>query len=350
MSRPVIMLIAVTAALSGCAKPAPDLSPMPTIFVKTATPLYTPTEGSPIRTVTPFSPTAAIMPPPVTPTTTAFPGGASQPPPVPTNVPTAPGTQPVIHSFTVTPTENVHQGSTVTAAWSAEGPLIRLCITNIDYYGGKCSEVRSSGSHSLTIDWPDGTAIVTLGVQVGPEAPPTVSSAVPIDLGCPNTWAFDLEVDARCPGPVQTFIGASAQPFEHGWMIYTGTGYIALLDAPMQNYPGGHQIGYVLDPLNIAGDTSSQVGTPPSGHYAPTSGFGILWRGDVSDSAGGYRQWLGWATQPEFNYDATEQCWVLKGYTSAMGGISHCYLTHPSGGVIDLTTDNMWQYWKMLGQ
>jgi len=41
---------------------------------------------------------------------------------------------------------------------------------------------------------------------------------------------------------------------------------------------------------------------------------------------------------------------VLKGYLNSMGVISHCYLTHPSGGVIDLARDNMWDYWYLLGQ
>jgi len=61
------------------------------------------------------------------------------------------------------------------------------------------------------------------------------------------------------------------------------------------------RLDYVHDPLEIIRDTSAEV-IPPAGLYAPVSGFGLIWRGDVSQSPG-YREVLGWALGPEFGYD-----------------------------------------------
>ncbi len=60
------------------------------------------------------------------------------------------------------------------------------------------------------------------------------------------------------------------------------------------------RLDYVHDPLDIIRDTSAEI-IPPAGLYVPVSGFGLIWRGDVSQSAG-YREVLGWALAPEFGY------------------------------------------------
>jgi hypothetical protein len=256
----------------------------------------------------------------------------------------------MVRAFTVTPSEGVRQGDTVEAAWQAEGIAARLCIANQDYYGGQCTDVPLSGTRRLDITWPEGVVNVSLVVDGSPAGnpPPQATAAVEIDLGCAHPWALDaLRESRRCPGVAETWNAAAAQPFERGWMIYSGSSYVILLDAPFQYAPAGKQIVTLVDPLDVTRDTSGQV-TPPAGRLAPVSGFGIVWRGDASQSPG-FRDSLGWALQPEFNYRATYQCWGLRGYLSALGGISDCYLTHPEGWVVQIVQNGWWLYWQPLG-
>lgn len=90
------------------------------------------------------------------------------------------------------------------------------------------------------------------------------------------------------------------------------------------------QVTFISDPLEILRDTRSEI-SPPEGFYAPESGFGLVWRGDVKDSPG-YRESLGWAIGPEFGYEAIYQCDTAL----PSGGRSwrFCYLKRPDDRVI----------------
>jgi hypothetical protein len=258
----------------------------------------------------------------------------------------APSTNaPVIHSFVVEPGSNVKQNDVLRVTWRADGQSARLCTTNHDYYGGDCFDVPVTGSQEVVVRWGDGVINLTLTVQ---GAGGKVDDAgVEINLGCPNGWAFDqLKNSQLCPGPAEQLNG-TAQQFERGWMIWTGTSTVILMDAPFVQVSGGHELGIVLDPLNITQDSTAQF-VPPAGLLAPSGNFGFIWRGDASQSPG-YHNQLGWALAPEIAYTGMQQCWVLKGYVSALGGNAHCYLTHPGGaGVLDLVQNSTWSYWMSL--
>jgi hypothetical protein len=88
----------------------------------------------------------------------------------------------------------------------------------------------------------------------------------------------------------------------------------------------------VYDPLNIVQDTSAEV-QAPEGFYAPESGFGYVWRGDIGGSAG-YQDNLGWALAPEFGYQTIFQC----DNSLPSGGRSwqFCHLLGPDGEIIVL--------------
>lgn len=94
-------------------------------------------------------------------------------------------------------------------------------------------------------------------------------------------------------------------------------------------FPGEERkiVDTIRDPLDIIGDTSAEI-HPPAGLYAPVSGFGLIWRGDVANSPG-YRETLGWALAPEFGYEALFQC----DDAPPSGGRSWqaCYLLGPDG-------------------
>ncbi len=93
---------------------------------------------------------------------------------------------------------------------------------------------------------------------------------------------------------------------------------------------------WLYDPLTITDDTEAEV-TAPEGLYAPISGFGLVWRGDVE--RGGYQDILGWGTGAEFGYTATFQCDV------SASRWRFCYVTVPGGRTLVLHP-NGYAYFK----
>ena len=163
---------------------------------------------------------------------------------------------------------------------------------------------------------------------------------VSIALKCQTTWFFtDLPQAGICPvEPVRSY--AAVQRFERGTMIWieqTGR-YIILDETPLYEQEETKQVHYVQDPLDIAQDTSAQV-SPPEGFYAPESGFGLVWRGDVSGSAG-HRETLGWALAPEVGYDTIYQC--DDALPSGGRSWQTCYLLGPDDEVIVLPPLGGW--------
>jgi hypothetical protein len=59
--------------------------------------------------------------------------------------------------------------------------------------------------------------------------------------------------------------------------------------------------------------------------------FGLVWRGDVSNSPG-YRETLGWALAPEFGYEAIFQC--DDALPSGGRSWQTCYLKGPDDEII----------------
>ncbi|NIO68455.1 MAG: hypothetical protein GTN71_05260 [Anaerolineae bacterium] len=113
------------------------------------------------------------------------------------------------------------------------------------------------------------------------------------------------------------------------WLEQLGR-YIILDETLLQEQDVRKQVHYVHDPLEIIRDTSTEI-HPPEGFYAPESGFGLVWRGDVSNSPG-YRESLGWALAPEFGYEAIFQC--DDALPSGGRSWQTCYLKGPDDEVI----------------
>lgn len=171
----------------------------------------------------------------------------------------------------------------------------------------------------------------------GTPTPPTLSPTV---LQCQFAWFFSSQPQQGCPreSPLQS--NAAAQSFERGTMIWVKQlgRYFILSKATLFEGDVRKRLDYVHDPLDIIRDTSAEI-VPPAGLYAPVSGFGLIWRGDVSQSPG-YREVLGRALAPESGYDTLYQCDDAKpsgGYNWAF-----CYLRGSGGEVIVLYPQGGW--------
>lgn len=123
------------------------------------------------------------------------------------------------------------------------------------------------------------------------------------------------------------------------WLAQSGH-YFILEETLLFPGESRKQAHHVYDPLEIISDTSVDI-QPPPGLYAPQSGFGLVWRGDVAN-APGYRQALGWALAPEFAYETIYQC----DNALPSGGRSWrtCYLKGPDGETIAFHPLGGWKH------
>jgi hypothetical protein len=240
-----------------------------------------------------------------------------------------------LYSFDVTP-RSADPGDTVTLNWSASGESATICPSAryVLFTSGDCRAVPLSGSMDFTIpSEAAGFSYVSFLLTVASTGSPTPAvQEISVALKCQLTWFFsDEPLAGVCPTePISTY--AAAQSFERGKMIWLEQPghYIILEEALMFEGEERKHIYHIYDPLEIVGDTSGDV-HPPDGLFAPVSGFGLVWRGDVSSSPG-FRETLGWALAPEVGYDAVFQCDDAQ----PSGGRSwqSCYLKGPQGEII----------------
>lgn len=323
-----ILLLGITACgrTPAAAPPSPTAPGTEPGITHQTTPAPTPTaelrsgENNPPQQA---APTPTVEPPPA----------GDNPPQDATPEPDDAATGPLISAFEITPVE-IDPGGTVTLTWQAGGERAQICPrADYTFEGDECRDVPLAGTTTFTIP-PDVQGYVTfmLWVWVG-DATTMWEGAVAIK--CATVWFFADEPGAGiCPyNPIQS--GAAAQYFERGLMIYVEQIGRTLILSQMPAYEGASETFYgsVYDPLEITADTSGNY-TPPEGLYAPESGFGYVWRGDVQ-GINGYADWLGWALAPEFGYQMTYQC------DSSMRQ-QFCYLTGPGGEVIALHPNGYW--------
>ena len=255
--------------------------------------------------------------------------------------------QPEVITFSVSPAE-AWSGDRVTLRWEARGDRATICPSAryILFTSDDCWQVPLSGTAEFTIpaaaaSFPRVDFILTVETAA-PAA--TVTGQASVALKCALTWFFSDEPQAGiCPlEPTRSY--AAAQRFQQGttiWLEEPGRYYI-LQDTPLYEDAERNKLDLINDPLEITGDTSSRF-QPPQDLYAPVSGFGLVWRGDVAQSPGFHEQ-LGWGLAPEFGYDAILQC----DNAAPSGGRSWqtCYLKGPEGEVIMLHPLGGWQLWS----
>jgi hypothetical protein len=170
--------------------------------------------------------------------------------------------------------------------------------------------------------------------------PPSPTQVIPTftPVPCAFSWFVSGAPANSCPDEAAAQFEAAYQPFEHGAMVWRkGRGYIVLPFNPATLTQQGIVI-FQPDDLTVYRDTSADVTAPP-GLFAPVSGFGFVWRGDVFSEPGyGLQSVVGWATAPEKGYRLTEQSGTQRFQTNAslQTGLL-TYISLPDGRILKLS-------------
>jgi hypothetical protein len=205
-----------------------------------------------------------------------------------------------------------------------------------------CWQVPLSGTSTFTI--PSAASefqsidFTLTAESTGPRA--SVATQVSVALKCSGTWFYTNEPQSGICPLEALYTYAAAQRFERGLMVWLerpGRYYI-VVDEQVVAGEQRKRLDIISDPLTITGDTSQGI-EAPSGLYAPVSGFGLVWRGDIEQSTG-YRQVLGWALEPEFGYEAVLQC--DNALPSGGRSWQTCYLKGPGAEVLVLHPLDGW--------
>jgi hypothetical protein len=144
---------------------------------------------------------------------------------------------------------------------------------------------------------------------------------------CKDEYFFQPAPE-HCPYGEALHVKGAFQQFERGFMIW--------LPRPDDGYPSIFTFwdsGRVLHYPDTwtAGDPESDPDLePPQGLHQPVRGFGKVWREYT-----GLREQLGWATMPEYAYQAIYQIEIRE----SIPGVS--YLTRPDGTILQLV-DTRW--------
>lgn len=317
----------------GPALEEPSTSPPPT---EIATMVVEPTEKPPAETVT-------SLPPVIKSTESASESTEEPIEGATTNPITA-----AIEYFEAAPAI-LSAGDITELKWDASGVSAEICpISRYEYFTlDDCQQVALSGSLHFQIpddlrpSFAPGFRLKVEGAA-GSENQQTYAY---VYLTCPTDWFFNSEPAAGPNCPQESLSSWTAiQNFEYGTMIWIESlgRYYIFSPQPLDQSPLNQhqQFSQVDDPLSITGDTPSEY-TPPEGLFAPDSGFGFVWRGDVADGQP-LLEVLGWASAPEYGYQASFQC--TEFHSTQFG--TACYLEGPQGVLIWL--DTHYQRWQRL--
>ncbi len=298
-----------------------------------------------LRSTVPPTATQSTVSPTPSPSATSVGTVSATPMPVPATAEASPvAGQAHIISFEVTPAQ-ADPGDTVSLRWEAVGDRAVLCPSSryVLFTSDDCREVSLSGAQAYVIPQNvNGNPYIEFLLTVS-AASSTMTQQTQVAMKCRQRWFFSNETQAGvCPlDPIHSH--AAAQHLEHGSMIWLKEAgrYFILEDRNVAPGDIRRPLTTLSDPLDIVRNTEGEV-MPPAGLVAPTSGFGLIWRGDVSQSSG-FRDQLGWAFQPEFGYQATYQC---DDATPSGGRVwQTCYLNAPDGQIIALLSTGAW-YWR----
>ena len=283
-----------------------------------------------------FSPALSIVPCVPLPAT-------KTPVPLPPTISATHGAQ--ITALSVSP-ERANPGDTITLHWQAQGDQAILCPESryTLFAPADCVNVPVAGAQSFVIPSNvKGNKSVEFVLTVSGAAASTAKQGTSVAMVCAQTWFFSAELQAGvCPQDIVR-TQAAIQYFERGLMIWLKEPRRYFILENQNVAPGDirRPLNTIADPLDIARNTAGSV-QPPAGLFAPASGFGLIWRGDVTQFVG-FRDQLGWALQSESGYEAKYQC---DDATPSGGRVwQTCYLTLPDGQIIATLSTGAW-FWR----
>jgi hypothetical protein len=233
----------------------------------------------------------------------------------------------VIISFSVSPTTTTAIGQIVALEWQAKGEKVEVCGLS-EAGPTDCLSVPISGKMNYVAKDASSTfPALVLRVFIKDES---TTASVPVRLCADATAWFFTPAPARCASAANQGRGA-AQNFEHGSMVW-----IPKPDMFLVFYADAQQTFQRVEArysFRPGASTDNRIGGAPRGLVEPVSGFGQIWRGELYGSEN-VRQNLGWATAPEFEFDAAYQC------AMASGLLWSCYLRDPRGQILWLRPDS----------
>ena len=289
---------------------------------------------------------------------TPLPTPTSMPPAEPVAAPTltAPGDgSPVVRSFAAAPVA-AGAGEAISVTWDALGEEATLCPL-IGDAAVACRCLFGLPPAGSTVIEPADVIGAYTGFRLTVEAEGIKTVRyVPLVMHCPDRfseWFLD-DPPGLCPEEPPLSSYAAAQRFQHGSMIWLEARdeYVVLLDHD-ENVPPNTDgwsslasLRVLRGPLNLESGASphNRVDqSPPSGHFQPVRGFGLLWRGEVAGTDD-LRAELGWAEEPEYGFDTVYQCEV------PCGSRWDCYLRGPEGSVFHLYwLLHIGRFWERVG-
>ena len=317
----LVLLLLFLGIGVGCGS-APSVIVPPTQTATPPSPPPSPTIAAP--TLAPAKSATLTLTPPPSPTSTLTP----LPRPSATLKPTV-APSPQVISFTIAPTATNGVGQKILATWQAKGERAEICGI-VGTGPTDCQTVPLAGQKSI-VTTEASAAYVQMGLRVT-TGQSVVWSFVYVCLCKDASKYFFDNPRSRCPDGPALYSRGAAEYFEHGFMIWiqqTDESYVFYQD-------GSQQFDWWTGPLILlpGGSVNNRVGGAPPGLYEPVSGFGLIWRGEIDNSAQ-VRARLGWATAPEFAYDAAYQC-----EEPPMMHLWTCYLREPGGKVLRLGPDS----------
>ena len=223
-----------------------------------------------------------------------------QPPQLLSEITLAPGTQGAL-ALNASPTGTPTPVPDTDTPTPIPTPL-DLSITNTPFPSLTLRPTRTATNTPTATITPTATYTPTRTPRLSRTFSPTVPSATPTFIPCPDRWFFTPRPE-YCPmGPY--VIGPTLmQQFERGFMIWFGTQRTIFVAFQPAAKPRWQQFA---DKYADGIPESDPALVPPNGLIQPVRALGFLWR-----STPRLRQRLGWATSPEIAYQGVLQIDIL---------------------------------------
>jgi hypothetical protein len=223
-------------------------------------------------------------------------------------------------------------GDSVALSWQATGDRAELC--HLGAYGPTgCQDVPLTDQRTFVTD--EASLYYNALVLRAWSGETSALKTVYVRFLCQNlrSW-FMPDPPEACPQDEALFSFAAGQYFERGLMVWveeTDTFYVFETTQDENGWQRYYSMAQIQ--LKPGADPGNRVGgEPPPGLHEPVSGFGMVWRGEAEwPNLPNLRESLGWATAPEYGYDAAYQCSLSK-----HPKLWNCYLRGPGGEILRL--------------